>query len=393
MENEQIQKRVDWLDEERRKDKSTIASLEDRINTLENSLTSANKLVQELSGELTHIRALLGKIDQIEGSVTQVRMELNRSVDEVEKVRKDREAEIGAFRQGQIDAVHKQVADIRGQLEQIPTINNRMTAREDEDVRLSRKLDELKSSMIEIKREDEDVTRSIRLIEEGRRRDEKRLTDLQGEALALRKRADEQRGKLDLTADSLRKVENRVAEISTVEVERREAYNQFVEKQTLAQVDRDRKWTEWQSRFETIEKQAMEFESRVQELHTTQRDVRRAQELVEDLAERVERRINEITEVQRLAEDRFRQEWTTFKADDQKRWTNYTLTQEEQLRDSNRTQNRQVERMTSLEENVQNIDDKVSQMNEQTEHHLQKLLVLMRDWAAEHEQTFGSTGR
>ncbi len=137
----------------------------------------------------------------------------------------------------------------------------------------------------------------------------------------------------------------------------------------------------------------MEFEERVQELHTTQRDIRRAQELVEDLAERVDRRINEITEMQRLAEDRFRQEWTTFKADDQKRWTNYTLTQEEQLRDSSRTQNRQIERMTTLEEEVQNIDDKVAQMNEQTEHHLQKLLALMRDWAADHEQVFGSSGR
>lgn len=393
MENEQIQKRVDWLDEERRKDKSTIASLEDRINTLENSLSNANKLVQELSGELTHIRALLGKLDQVESSVSQVRGELNRSVDEIEKVRKDREAEISAFRQTQIDAVHKQLADVRAQLETLPALTNRLTIREDEDVRLNRKLDELKSSLLEVKREDEDVTRSIRLIEEGRRRDEKRLTDLQGEALALRKRADEQRGKLDVTADSLRKVENRVAEISTVEVERREAYNQFVEKQTLAQVERDRKWAEWQTRFEIIEKQAMEFETRVQELHTTQRDVRRAQELVEDVAERVERRINEITEVQRLAEDRFRQEWTTFKADDQKRWTNYTLIQEEQLRDSTRTQNRQVERMTTLEESFQNIDDKVAQMNEQTEHHLQKLLVLMRDWAAEHEQVFGSSGR
>ena len=34
---------------------------------------------------------------------------------------------------------------------------------------------------------------------------------------------------------------------------------------------------------------------------------------------RFERRINEITEMERLTEERFRQEWVTFKADDQKR--------------------------------------------------------------------------
>ena len=38
----------------------------------------------------------------------------------------------------------------------------------------------------------------------------------------------------------------------------------------------------------------------------------------------------------RLTEDRFRQEWVAFKADDQKRWTNYSLVQEEQSRELNR---------------------------------------------------------
>lgn len=393
MEIEQMQKRVDWLDEERRKDKAAIASLEERLAALENSLAVSARQVQDLSSEVTHTRTILTRIDQFEGSVAQLRLETNRSIEEVERVRKDRESEAEELRRVQLDTIYKQLNDLRKELEQFPTIHNQLVSRADEDARLNRKLDELKASLSEVQREDEDATRSLRLLEEARRRDEKRLTDLQGETLALRKRADEQRGKLELTADTLRKVENRLSEISTVEVERREAYNAFVEKQTLAQVERDRKWNEWQVRFETIEKQAMEFESRIQELHTTARDVRRAQELVESVAEKVERRINEITEMQRLGEDRFRQEWTTFKADDQKRWTNYTLTQEEQSRDANRAQTRTLERMTVLEEQLQLINDTLAQMNEQTEHRLQRLLALARDWAAEYEQSFGPSSR
>ena len=37
--------------------------------------------------------------------------------------------------------------------------------------------------------------------------------------------------------------------------------------------------------------------------------------------------------LQRLAEERLRQEWVTFKADDQKRWTGYTLSQDEAIRE------------------------------------------------------------
>ena len=56
-------------------------------------------------------------------------------------------------------------------------------------------------------------------------------------------------------------------------------------------------------------------------LEETQRAVKRSQDSFDDINRRLERRINEITEIQRLAEDRFRQEWVTFRADDQKRWT------------------------------------------------------------------------
>ena len=224
----------------------------------------------------------------------------------------------------------------------------------------------------------------------AKRRDEKRLIDNQGEVLALRKRADEQRGRIDLAADSLRRLETRVNELATVESERRESYNSFVEKQTLAQVERDRKWNGMVTRFDTIETQAAELESHLQTLHTAQRDVKRAATEVENLSERVDRRINEITEMQRLAEDRFRQEWVTFKADDQKRWTNYSLVQEEQVRESSRSSEKLVGRLTTLEERIQTLEDINQQIIELTEKRQQQQLAMYRDWVAEHEKSLGS---
>ncbi len=393
MENEQLLKRVDWIDEERRKDKSVIAGLENRVNSLEGSLAAADKLIHELSSELTHLKTILARIDTFEDSITKLRTENNRRMDEIEKNRREQEEKVEELRRVQFEGIHKSVNDIRKELEQFPDIHEQIKLRVDEEARLNRKLDEFQVQIVNVKRDDEEIARTLRLLEEGRRRDDKRLSDLQGESIALRKRADEQRDKLDLAADTLRKVENRLNELATVESERRDSYNAFVEKQTLSQVERDRKWSEWQARFETIEKQTMEFESKMQELHTTNRDVRRAQETVESVSERVERRMNEITEMQRLAEDRFRQEWTTFKADDQKRWTNYTLTQDEQIREANRSQTRVTERITNIEEQVQSVEDTVDQMAEQTETRLQRLLALARDWAAEYEQIFGRAGR
>jgi len=162
-----------------------------------------------------------------------------------------------------------------------------------------------------------------------------------------------------------------------------------LDRQALTQVERDRTWKDWQVRFDTIAKQAAEFEAKLLALDTTQREARRTQGVIEELAARVDRRINEITEIQRLAEDRFRQEWVTFKADDQKRWTNYTLSQEEQRGEYQRQFTKLQERATEVEDTLQRLHDILDQANEETGKRLQALLAAAHDWATSFEKTVG----
>jgi hypothetical protein len=117
--------------------------------------------------------------------------------------------------------------------------------------------------------------------------------------------------------------------------------------------------------------------------------VKRAQSTLEELTQRVERRINEITEIQRLSEDRFRQEWVTFKGDDQKRWTNYTLTQEEQRNEATRQYDKLVEQSTHLEDGMQELNDMLQQTNELVEKRLQSIAALAHEWVTTYERTMG----
>jgi hypothetical protein len=110
---------------------------------------------------------------------------------------------------------------------------------------------------------------------------------------------------------------------------------------------------------------------------------------MEEVTQKVERRINEITEIQRLAEERFRQEWVTFRADDQKRWTNYTLTMEEQHSESQRLYDRLAEKVTQLEDTLQDVQDLLHQANEHTEKRLQTQLALLHEWITSYERSVG----
>ena len=61
MEIEQLTKRLEWLDEERRKDKSTIATLENRLEKLEEKLTASRKEVSILNRKLIPVQSGLWK--------------------------------------------------------------------------------------------------------------------------------------------------------------------------------------------------------------------------------------------------------------------------------------------------------------------------------------------
>jgi chromosome segregation ATPase len=206
---------------------------------------------------------------------------------------------------------------------------------------------------------------------------------------ALRKRADEQRGKIDLANDQVRKIEARLSEVFTSENDRKQAQTSFIEKQTLIQVERDRTWKEWLVRFEAVEKEAAGLDAQLQALDATHRSVKHSQDALDEVTQKIERRTNEITEMQRLSEDRFRSDWMAFKADDQKRWTNYTIAHEEQQRDVDKQFDKITERFAELDDLCQELQETLTQTNEENAKRLQSLLALSHEWMSDYEKVFG----
>lgn len=389
MEMDQILKQVDWLDEERRKDKTRLGSLEERLNAVEGNVPPLAHQIRELSGEVTRLNAILGRMDHFDESMMQHRLEFKQQIEEVEQDIRQRIDEVEKVRRTELRGLDDSLVELRKELEPVPEIRRALKARVEEENRIQKMIDEVRGRIETVRRSEEEYTRTFKLLDDGRRQDAKRLTDLQGEVASLRKRMDEQRGQTELMSTTLRRMETRVNELAVRESERDEALTRFLEKQAMREVERERVWKDWQARFDVIEGQTVDVESNLQTLDSTHRAVKRTQETVDELAQKVERRISEATEIQRLSEERFRQEWVTFKADDQKRWTNYTLTQEEQRGENIRQNEKLVERMTLVEDSIQEIQDYLHQMSEQTEKRLQALLSAAHEWVTEYESVIG----
>jgi chromosome segregation ATPase len=393
IETDQTAKRLDWLDEERRKDRATIAGLEQRLAAQDGNYNLLKQQLKEAQVEVNRLGTLTARMDQYDGVLAQHRAEIARLIEAGDKRRELAERETETRRRTELDAVNKSLGDLRKSLAGIPELKKGIEARVDVEARLTRAISDVGGKIEEVAHADDDIRRSTRILEENRKQDVKRMTDLQGEVAAVRKRSEEQREKHDLNSDSIKHLDTRINELLATENERKQAQRSFIEQQSIAQVERDRAWKEIQARFETFSDQTASLDTQLNALETTHQAVKRSQESFADLNQRIERRINEITEMQRLAEDRVRQEWVTFKADDQKRWTNYNLAHEEVLRELRQDLEKVAGRITGLDDAIQNQQDLMQQTTETTENQLQDLMNWAHEWLTGYERIMGRPQR
>jgi chromosome segregation ATPase len=389
MDFEQIVKRLQWLDEEHRKDKAAIIELEERIAAYEGNLDTVAKQVKPLEKQIAGLTPNTARIDQFEVILAKQREEMKEALEELDKKYQKREKEIVTQHQKDLEPFHKEIEKLRKALTEFVPIKRELKARATAENRLQVEIDKLKPPIEEAKHAAEDATRTQRVFDENRKQDMKRIADLQGELTALRKRIEEVRVKSESGTDTVRHLENRFKELLVAEAERKAQQAEFIEKQSIAHLDRERAYKEWDASHVDFEKQVEKLESQSLALEETLRSAKRAQETYNELNTKLERRINEVTEMQRLAEDRLRQEWVTFKADDQKRWTGYTLSQDEGGKDVRKSIQKLEDRISALDESFQVTQDKLEQTADATEQQLQELMNVAHEWLSAYERIMG----
>ncbi len=386
MEIGQVVKQLEWMDEERRRDKSVMLALQDKVNTYADTLEGTNQRMRTLEEEVKRLSVQVGRLNQFDGALVQQRIELRRMMDETEKKSQRTRDESEKLLRADLKALEVQISELGGKLDQIQVVRLELQADISERLKLEHTMDDVSLRLDDFAHNIEDFGRAHRLIEEGRRQDAKQIDGLQGEVIALRKRIDERRSELEALGVNLNRMENRLNEILSLEDSRLQEQQEFIEAQSLAQVERERAMREWIKRVEAFEKQGQEVQEQLQNLDATHRLVKRSQDTIEMVAERMERRINEITELQRLTEDRFRQEWTTFKGDDQKRWADYTLSQDERQNELMRQHEKLVSRLVQLEDQFHITRDLMAQLNAQTDRGLQTILTIAHDWVETYQR-------
>lgn len=389
MEFEQIAKRLEWFDEQQRKNKTAVSAVEERLASLETSVNALTKQVRALTKEISEIGPAAERANQFDAMLAKQRTDMTKLMEGIEKRAERREREAAKLHQSELEEINKAITKLNTSTIKTEDLNKKFKERSIEEQRQSLAVQDMGQKVEAAIKNTEQVLLAQKTLEDARRQDAKRVADIQGELASVRKRADEARDKTIIYGDSIRNLENRMGELLETESARKDAQTAFLEEQAMTQVDRDRAWKDWQFKYDAFKKQAENMDIQVAALDDSIRAAKRAQDAYTELNQKLERRIAEVSEMQRLAEDRVRQEWVAFKADEQKRWTGHSLSQEESMRDLRKDMDKVEERITLLDDAAQTLQDQVHQTTDTTEKQLQELMNVANEWLSTYERIMG----
>lgn len=362
MDINQAARMIEWLDEERRRDKITIATLEERLAQQQEMVEALQKRLNGIESDQTVMRNQFVPSDRESDMIDALRKEMRQLIEaaEAKRLTAEREAERRAELAREnitrpLREVTERVVKLEKALGELPSLQS-------ERERMGNAIATLQQRVDDLAKKSEEPDRRMAFLEEQRRQDARRISEIETDIPELQKQIDSVRPKISLLEDLALRNERRVQEVQNSERERRDQIQQFIDQQTLLIQQRDQQIDDLVKRFGEQENAMQKNIERFETWAEAYRNMKKIIDDFERIGDRLERRINEVAEMQRLSEERFRQEWNDWRSEDQKRWKQFTLSNDDVWRSHDKDFERFVQRLTDLAASLQPLQDSLTRL-------------------------------
>ncbi len=332
MDLQQALRMIEWLDEERRRDKNTIARLEERFLQQQEMVEKLIRQQNGLENEQVSMRSQFMPASKDTEIIEQFRAEMRQMIESIEAKRIAAERESERRNEYAREMTSRPLRELNERLDKIEQNMDDLTAARAERDRVATALSLVQQKVEDMSKKMEEPERRITFLEEQRRQDSRRVADLQAGMPDQQKLIDGVKIKVERLENLTVSNEKRILEIQNNERARREELQSFTDQQLLLSQQRDQQIKELTSSIGSYDQDIKRNLERFESWAETHRQMKKIVGDFERIGERLERRINEVAEMQRLSEERFREEWNDWIKDDQRRWKQFTLTNDEAWR-------------------------------------------------------------
>jgi chromosome segregation ATPase len=348
----QLSQMVSWLDEEHRRDREEIARLDQRLQNMAIEKQEQSRRIQDLESRLASTQAQLTRFTQIEQALQQLKGEVVMLLDKQVEARLTSEREAERSRVADREALGRGIAEVRKELTRIGRIEEALVTLQAEDQRLGEMALAQRVAISNTSKDLDERTRSLPYMIEQRAADNKRIAQLQGENTELLKRADAAVARLTVSEERLQRLEKDLQKIQPIPEQLYQDQKAFIEATKLSDVERNRQMGIWEQAIAEqrtmIEKQIV----RLREFEARYEQAGRALKTIEEFQASLIRDQKQVSELQRLAEERQRKELVDWQGENEQRWKKESLRWDYSITEQQKVNQKLAERFPPLEKQL-----------------------------------------
>ncbi|MGQ9815674.1 MAG: hypothetical protein ACUVR3_11095, partial [Candidatus Roseilinea sp.] len=191
MDINQLAALIQFLDEERRKDRAQIIQLQEKVDALTRENELRARYAQAVESQLNDLKQQVQKSMGWTSVVEQVRAEFGQMIERIEDQRAKAERESARIRQIEIEALVRQLNEQKREIKTYARYSDELEALKQEHARLNEAVSRAQAGVFDIERRLDSPAASISYLEEQRRQDSKRIAALEQEVPDLRKRIEQ----------------------------------------------------------------------------------------------------------------------------------------------------------------------------------------------------------
>jgi chromosome segregation ATPase len=340
----QAMQTLKWMDEERRRDKVAIAALEERIQGQDQRLAQQAAQIQELRTALSGVQGVLTRVTDFGQMVSNFKTELMLQMDSRDETRRKEQVESERLRRIEYEALVSNLNRLEKDMRVLPQYDEDLDSLRVETQRLSEVLQTMDVTVTDIGKRLEEPVRAVTYLEEQRRADNRRITELENDLPDVSRKIDVLDKRFPLLEESIQKQRVRIDSA----IEETKKYEQPIEELRVSDFQREQKMRQYLDQGEQVSQELARMRAQTQSFVEQQQEVKRAMSALEKYKVRIERRQDEMAEKQRLADEYIQrqwEEWQTARAKEQKK---HEVIIEERWRQQEQTNADHVKRLNSL---------------------------------------------
>ena len=361
---------IKWLDEERRRDKATIATLQEQVQGQDSQLAQQGAQIQEMQTALAGVQSVLTQATEFRRIVSSYRDELVLQMDQREETRRKGQIESDRLRRMEYEALTSNLNRLEKELSVLSRWEQDMSAFRAETQRLNEAFQRMDVSLGDMSQRSDDRVQAVTYLEEQRRADNRRISDLEQDATELHKRIEVVDKKIPLLEDTLRKQTTRIDEA----IQETKKFEKPIEELRISDFQREQKMKRYVDQAEHVAREMERIREQTQGFIQQQQLVRQAQDKLERFQARIEKRQNEVAEMQRVAEDRIKRQWEEWQDKQDKQQKKRDVITEERWREQGRTNDVHLKHLESLQAKADMHRDQLDTLWELRRSHTTSLL-------------------